>query len=114
MATSMEPSAAPNARSASANVRGVPAIDQQGQNQCEADPACDDDRLGAMACAQNAGREHRDDRADAEAEQQQAKDRVIDREPLLRERHQRRPAGKAEAGDQEREARGEPRRRPVG
>src|SRR5439155_949099 len=56
---------------------------------------------------------HRDDRADAEAEQEQSEDAVVDGKPRLRERHQRRPARDAEARNQKGEPGRKACRRPI-
>ena len=114
MATSIEPSAAPKANSASASVAGEFATAEPWQHHRQAEPARDDDRPAAIARAHDPGQQHRDDRADAEAEQQQSEHAVVDAEPRLRERHQRRPARDAEARDEKGEPRRKARRRPIG
>ena len=68
MATSMEPSAAPKANRASASVAGEPRS-PAGAGPAQTEPARNDDRLAAVARAHDSGQKHRDDRADAEAEQ---------------------------------------------
>ncbi|GAA0008401.1 hypothetical protein BRDID11002_84090 [Bradyrhizobium diazoefficiens] len=87
---------------------------QQRQDQRQTEPAGDDDRPAAVTRAHDSGQKHCDDRADAEAEQQQSENAVVDAEPCFRKRHQRRPARDAEARDEEGKSRRKPCRRPVG
>jgi hypothetical protein len=70
------------------------------QDDGEAKPANKDDRLAAVPRAQDACQQHRHNGPNPEAEQKQAEDTVINCQPLLRERYQRRPRRDTEAGDE--------------